>query len=152
MTDKALSASMEDYLEAIYLIIEEKQAARAKDIVNFLNVNNSSVTGALRSLSSKGLINYAPYDLISLTEKGREHALGVVRRHKALKDFFTKILGADETEAEETACKMEHVISSNILEKLIQFVKFAEACPVISKGWIKKECDVCEKQKKENFL
>ena len=137
MTNNVLSASLEDYLEAIFLIIEQKQTARAKDIVNFLNVNNSSVTGALRSLSDKGLINYTPYDLITLTDKGEKHALGVVRSHKALKDFFIKILGADEMEAETTACKMEHVISPNILEKLIQFVEFAETCPVISKGWIK---------------
>ncbi|QTA82186.1 Iron dependent repressor, DtxR family [Desulfonema limicola] len=147
MTNDVLSASMEDYLEAIFLIIKEKQTARAKDIVNLLNVNNSSVTGALRSLSDKGLINYAPYDLITLTDKGEQHALGVVLRHKALKDFFIKILGADESEAETTACKMEHVISPNILEKLIKFVEFAEYCPVISKGWIKSDCCKCERLK-----
>jgi DtxR family Mn-dependent transcriptional regulator len=55
-----LSASMEDYLEAIYHIVTAKQAARAKDIAKRLDVNNSSVTGALRTLSEKGYINYAP--------------------------------------------------------------------------------------------
>jgi DtxR family Mn-dependent transcriptional regulator len=54
------SSSLEDYLEAIYHIVHEKQAARAKDIVERLGVKNSSVTGALRVLSGKGLINDAP--------------------------------------------------------------------------------------------
>ena len=67
-----LSSNMEDYLEAIYHISSKKQAARAKDISDRLKVNKSSVTGALRSLSEKGLVNYAPYDLITLTvEVGR---------------------------------------------------------------------------------
>ena len=110
-----LSSSMEDYLEAIFHIVSEKQAARAKDIAKRLEVNNSSVTGALRSLSEKGLINYAPYDLITLTETGKAAAQNVVRRHKALKDFFIKILCAAEKEAEDTACKMEHAISRTSL-------------------------------------
>ncbi|MGE0086461.1 MAG: metal-dependent transcriptional regulator [Desulfococcaceae bacterium] len=142
-----LSSSMEDYLEAIFHISERKQAARAKDIADRLSVNNSSVTGALRSLSEKGLINYAPYDLITLTDKGKEHARSVVRRHKALKDFFIRILCADEAEAEETACKMEHTISPDILERLIHFVEFVEICPRGGVEWIKGFGHYCEEGK-----
>jgi DtxR family transcriptional regulator, Mn-dependent transcriptional regulator len=131
----ALSSSMEDYLEAIFHIVSEKQAARAKDIARRLNVNNSSVTGALRSLSEKGFINYAPYDLITLTKKGKEHAKNVVRRHRALNAFFVEVLGAEPGEAEETACKMEHAISPDILERLIRFVAFFEMFPRGGQEW-----------------
>jgi DtxR family Mn-dependent transcriptional regulator len=131
----ALSSSMEDYLEAIFHIVSEKQAARAKDIAKRLNVNNSSVTGALRSLSEKGFINYAPYDLITLTKKGKEHAKNVVRRHKALNSFFVDVLGADSEEAEETACRMEHAISPDILERLIRFVAFFQTFPQGGQEW-----------------
>jgi DtxR family Mn-dependent transcriptional regulator len=124
-----LSASMEDYLEAIYHIVSAKQAARAKDIARRLEVNNSSVTGALRSLSEKGYINYAPYDVITLTPKGHKHAEDVVRRHEALMDFFTKVLCVDEAEASDAACKMEHAVSRTILDRLIRFVEFIEICP-----------------------
>ena len=124
-----LSASMEDYLEAIYHIVTAKQAARAKDIAKRLDVNNSSVTGSLRTLSEKGFINYAPYDVITLTPKGHKHAEDVVRRHEALMDFFTKVLCVDQTEASEAACKMEHAVSRNILDRLIRFVEFIEICP-----------------------
>jgi len=124
-----LSASMEDYLEAIYHIVTAKQAARAKDIARRLDVNNSSVTGALRTLSEKGYINYAPYDVITLTPKGHKHAEDVVRRHEALMDFFTKVLCVDKDEASDAACKMEHAVSRTILDRLIRFVEFIEICP-----------------------
>ena len=52
-----LSASLEDYIETIYHIVEEKQVARAKNIAKSMNVSRASVTEALRTLSSKGLIN-----------------------------------------------------------------------------------------------
>ena len=96
-----LSSSMEDYLEAIFHISQEKQAARAKDIADRVMVNKSSVTGALRALSEKGLVNYAPYDIITLTVKGKRLAEEIVRRHEALNDFFIKVLLIDQDEAEE---------------------------------------------------
>lgn len=132
-----LSASLEDYLETIFHVVAEKKAARAKDIAKRLQVNNSSVTGALRVLSEKGYINYAPYDLITLTQKGNDLARDVVRRHEALKDFFTKVLQVDDAEAEDAACKMEHAISSNILDKLIHFVEFMDFCPRGGQDWLK---------------
>ena len=132
-----LSSSMEDYLEAIYHISSEKQAARAKDISDRLEVNKSSVTGALRALSEKGLVNYAPYDLITLTYEGEQVAKEVVRRHETLKDFFIKILLLEEGEAEEAACKIEHAISNKIIDRVISFVEFMEICPRGGREWLK---------------
>lgn len=116
-----ITASLEDYLEAIFHIISEKQAAKPNDIAKRLKVSNASVTGALRALASKKLIRYAPYEVITLTPKGRVAAKNVVRRHEALKDFFVEILCVKESQADEAACKMEHAMPSVILEKLVQF-------------------------------
>ena len=124
-----LSASLEDYLEAIFHIEKEKGASRAKDISKRLNVNSSSVTGALRVLAERALINYAPYDLITLTPEGRKAAEDVIRRHEVLRDFFVKVLAIEEGEAEEGACKMEHAVPGLILERLIQYIDFLETCP-----------------------
>ena len=140
-----LSSNMEDYLEAIFHISEQKQAARAKDIADRMQVNKSSVTGALRSLSDKGLVNYAPYDIITLTGRGKKLAVEIVRRHEALKDFFVKILLIDKTEAEQAACKVEHEISKNIVDRLISFVEFMEICPRGGKEWLKGFRRHCEK-------
>ena len=134
---ETLSSNMEDYLEAIFHISSEKRAARAKDIAERLNVNKSSVTGALRSLSEKGYVNYAPYDIITLTAAGHELAKDVVRRHETLKDFFVKILLLDDQEAEEASCKVEHAISEKILDRIINFVEFMEICPRGGKEWLK---------------
>jgi DtxR family Mn-dependent transcriptional regulator len=124
-----LSASLEDYLETIYNIIREKHVARAKEIANQLKVSRSSVTEAFRSLSKKGLINYAPYEVITLTPKGENLAEDVIHRHQALKNFFIKILAIDNKLAEDGACKIEHAAPREIIERLIQFVKFIEICP-----------------------
>ena len=132
-----LSANMEDYLEVIFHISEEKQAARAKDIADRMEVNKSSVTGALRSLSEKGLVNYAPYDIITLTAKGKKRAVEIVRRHEALKEFFIKILLIDPDEAEKTSCRVEHAVSKNIIDRLVRFVEFMEICPRGGKEWLK---------------
>ena len=136
-TKEALSANMEDYLEAIFHISAEKKAARAKDIAERLNVKKSSVTGALRTLSEKGYVNYAPYDIITLTADGQELAKDVVRRHETLKDFFVKILLLDDAEAEEASCKIEHAISEKIVDRIINFVEFMEICPRGGREWLK---------------
>ena len=147
---ESLTSSMEDYLEAIYHIVRQKQAARAKDIAGRLKVNNSSVTGALRSLSEKGFINYAPYDVITLTPKGHAHAEDVVRRHEALMDFFTKVLCVDPDEASDAACKMEHAVSRTILDRLIRFVEFLEICPRGGKSLIEGFNNHCGQD--DNFI
>ena len=141
---EGLSASLEDYLEAIFHIVAEKQAARAKDIAKRLGVNNSSVTGALRSLAEKGYINYAPYDVITLTPSGKEIAEDIVRKHEALQDFFVKVLHIDEAEAEDAACKMEHAVSPVILDRLIRFMEFVESCPRSGEKWIREFWNKCE--------
>ncbi len=142
---KRLSANMEDYLEAIYHIVSEKMAARAKDIAVRMAVNSASVTGALRLLAEKGHINYAPYDVITLTPRGEILARDIVRRHEILKDFFTKVLDVEEREAEETACKMEHAVSPTIIDRLVRFVEFIQICPRGGEEWIGGFRQFCEK-------
>jgi DtxR family Mn-dependent transcriptional regulator len=135
LTD-TLSASLEDYLEAIFHIIAEKEAVRPKDIAKRLKVSNSSVTGALRSLADKELINYAPYDVITLSPSGKAAAKDVIRRHEVLRDFFVNVLAVEGRDADEAACRMEHAIPNVILERFIRFAEFVEVCPRGGSEWI----------------
>ena len=135
-TTETLSASLEDYLEAILHIIRQKQAARAKDISKRLKVSSSSVTGALHSLAERQLINYEPYDVITLTAKGMAVAKDVVHRHEVLRDFFVKVLAVGEADADEAACLIEHAVQPTLMERFIQFVKFVETCPRLGLKWI----------------
>ncbi len=126
---KSLTASQEDYLEAIFHISAEKMAARAKDISVYLDVRASSVTGALRILSKLGLVNYAPYDLITLTDSGRVAAEDIVGRHTALEHFLVHVLGVDTKEADDAACKMEHSVPKSIIERFVKYAEYVEKCP-----------------------
>lgn len=118
-----LSASLEDYMEAIFHIIDEKQAVRASDIAERLGVSRPSVTGALQALVREELIHHKPYDVITFTELGVRIATEIVAKHAVLKEFFTDCLGVNDAEAEEAACGMEHTLSENILRKLLGFVE-----------------------------
>ncbi len=144
-----VSASLEDYLEAIYHTVEAKGAARAKDLVQALGVHNSSVTQALRSLSEKKLINYAPYDVITLTESGKHLALDVVQRHTTLSVFLSRVLGLPDEEAEDGACRMEHAINPLIMERLVKFVEYFETCPMHGVHWDDEVGFFCAKEDKE---
>lgn len=134
--EKRLSASLEDYLEAIALIIKEKKVARAKEIAAQLKVSRSSVTEAFRALAQKKLINYAPYEVITLTPKGREVSEDIIHRHQALKDFFIKVLDVDEDLADIGACRIEHAAPGEIIDRMISFVQFLEQCPRGGADWI----------------
>lgn len=126
---EVISPSLEDYLEAILLTVREKGAARAKDIAKRLRVTSPSVTGALHALSERDLVNYTPYEFVTLTSEGEKVAESVLRRHAALKDFLIKVLAVEESNAESAACAMEHALPRPILERLIRFVDFIESCP-----------------------
>ena len=128
-TKDLLSASLEDYLKAIHQIVVEKQAARGKDIARRLRVSNPSVTAALRSLAEKGLINYTPYEIVTLTDRGKEMSEDIMGRHKALRDFFVKVLSVSEDLADKAACDMEHALPRDILVSLTEFVEFVERRP-----------------------
>lgn len=139
-----LSASLEDYIEAIYHIVAEKQVARGKDISARLNVSGASVTEALRALAKRGLINYAPYEVITITPSGREIAEDVIHRHNTLKQFFTDVLAIEETIAEQGACRIEHAAPQKIIDRMIDFIRFLEVCPRGGKELINGFASFCE--------
>ncbi len=138
-----LSASLEDYIEAIYHIIEEKLVARSKEIAARLNVSRASVTEALRALSKKGLINYAPYEAITLTPEGKEVAEDVIFRHDALKRFFIEVLAIEDSIAEEGACKIEHAAPPEVIAQMINFTEFMKICPRGGDDMIRGFADYC---------
>lgn len=123
-SEQQLSASLEDYLEAIFNLAGESEGARSKDIAEALSVARSSVTGALQALREKGLANYRPYGCITLTEPGRTLAAEVVRKHNILKSFFVNVLGVDADVAQQAACKAEHALGPEIIGRLLSFIKY----------------------------
>jgi DtxR family Mn-dependent transcriptional regulator len=119
-----LSASLEDYLEAIFNLAGESNVARSKDIAKLLGVSRSSVTGALRVLKEKELANYKPYDFVTLTEAGRTAATEIVRKHNILTSFFVNVLGIEREIAHQAACKAEHSLGPEVIARLLSFIEF----------------------------
>ncbi|MDO8302011.1 MAG: metal-dependent transcriptional regulator [Sedimentisphaerales bacterium] len=122
--DHNLSASLEDYLEAIFNLTRHKDVARSKDIADGLRVARPSVTGALRLLAQKGLVNHEPYGLVSLTKAGQSKAAQVARKHDIIKSFFVDILEVEEKSAAAAACRAEHTLGKPIVSRLMSFIEF----------------------------
>ena len=130
-----LSESLEDYLEIILALEKINKVARTKDIAEKMGVQRSTVTGALKSLSEKEMINYEPYSFITLTKKGARIAKEVTRRHTILKDFLYRVLQLDDKNADSTACRMEHAMDKKSFERMVQFIDFLDTCPKTSFNW-----------------
>jgi len=118
-----LTQSEEDYLEAIYMIEQEKKVVRTKNIAKHLGIKLPSVTEAIKKLSKKNLTIYEKYGYIRLTKEGEKHAKEVFKKHQALFSFLTKVLGVKKEVALKEACMMEHSLSAETINKLIRFIK-----------------------------
>ena len=124
----ALSESLEDYLEVIFQLVQEKKVARVRDIAARKGVKMSSVVGALRRLSAADLILYRAREFVELTEAGETLAKLVLARHEFLTRFFVEILGVDEEQAETEACSVEHVLSPDTMVRMRRFARYVEHC------------------------
>jgi DtxR family Mn-dependent transcriptional regulator len=130
-----LTAQSEDYLEAIFDLGADTGAARPGDIAGRLGVHKSTVTGALHSLAEKGLVNYAPYEAASLTAEGERLARAVARRHEAVARFLGGVLQFDDHTAQANACRIEHAVDPQVIDRLLRFVDFLEGCPRFHEQW-----------------
>ncbi len=132
-----LTASQEDYLEAIFQLVQEQKVARSKDIADRLGVSKSSVTVALRQLAATGFIHYDPYRYVTLTEAGERHGHAIVQRHHVLADFLERFLGMGADEADANACRIEHAIDDEVFSRLRAFMEFLRSEAPDVRGWLK---------------
>ena len=124
--------SAEDYLERIHELIEEKGYARVVDIALSLNVKQSSVTGMVQKLGELGYLNYEKYRGLVLTDKGREVALGIQRRHATLSRFLT-ILGINDETQKHDIEGIEHHLSPETVQAIADLTEFFEANTAVLK-------------------
>ena len=130
---KALTASMEDYLEMIYRTCGEEGYARVNRLAERLNVRPSSTTKVIKKLKDLGLVNYQKYGVIKLTEKGKALGSFLLKRHEVIEEFL-KILGVEETRLKDTEM-MEHDVSLNTLRGLYTLNRFLRESPDVMKQY-----------------
>lgn len=126
MPNQKITSGLEDYIESISNHLKKNNKVRAIDIANELKVSRASVSEALKRLAELGYINYGRYGAITITTEGEIIANSVIRRHTILHKFLCEHLGLEKDEAADNACKIEHVISENMLNRLDLFMKFVE--------------------------
>ena len=109
-----LSESLEKYLLAIYEIVKVNQAARVKDVSNYLKIGGPATSDAVKTLAERGFINYVPYGIITITSKGKKKAEEKINRHKTI----------------------EYSMPKDVLEKFVNFLTFMENCSCKEPKWV----------------
>ena len=131
-----LTAPMEDYIETIANLSNEKKVVRVKDIAKKLDIKMPSVTNALNKLKEKQLINYEKYGYVELTPEGEKVAERVCNKHSCLVDFFSDILRMNLKSANEEACKVEHHLSPGTMRQIQRLIEFFRSEGESKRKWI----------------
>ncbi|MCZ6767273.1 MAG: metal-dependent transcriptional regulator [bacterium] len=125
---KKLSSNMEMYLKTILRLGNRGGAVRVKDIAAKMEVTMPSVSEALRTLKTKGLVLHPSYGEVKLSARGRRVAEGVNDRFEILQRFLVEVLQVDERTAAHEACEIEHVVGDDTFERLSACLDFVGTC------------------------
>jgi DtxR family transcriptional regulator, Mn-dependent transcriptional regulator len=130
-SDSEISSSLEDYLETIYLLVQEQGFARVKDVARARDVKAASVSIALRRLAELDLVRYERREYIALTPAGEKVGRRVFSRHRLLSRFFQEVLSLDAQAASEQACALEHGLTDEAMDGMARFFEFLGTCPSV---------------------
>jgi DtxR family Mn-dependent transcriptional regulator len=122
------TGNREDYLINILRLTEKKPTAKTTELASFMDVTAASVSEMLSTLSKEGMVVYQKYKGASLTEKGKDYAEHIRKKHHIMEYFLINVLDTDHITAHEEACRMEHVISDKSAMKMCQIIGYDERC------------------------
>lgn len=118
-----MQESGENYLETILMLKERSGAVRSIDIARELNFSKPSVSRAMGILRENGFITVEPTGEIELTESGQKRAREIYGRHRLLTAFLQKVAEVPADTAEENACRMEHILSQDVVDGIRRFME-----------------------------
>jgi DtxR family Mn-dependent transcriptional regulator len=127
--ETSVTANTEEYLEQIYRLNKEQEEVTTTELARRLKVSPASVTGMLKRLAERGLIDYQPYHGIALTESGRAVAIKTIRRHGLLERLLTDVLDLPWHLADAEAGRLEHHITPEVEERIARLLKYPTTCP-----------------------
>lgn len=130
---KELTKSLENYLVAIYDIVQKNGAARVRDVSEKVKTNAASTSEAVKTLAKKKYINYQPYGLITLTKKGGKTIEEKLKRHKTIENFLENVLKLDKNYANE----IEFSMPDEVLNRFVDYLTFMQKCSCKEPKWIK---------------
>ena len=123
-----LSEAQEDYLKQVLLLSEDGPVS-TQTLAERMGVRPASVTGMIKKLAELGLVDYAPYRGMRLTEAGRAVALEVLRHHRLIETYLTRALGYDWDEVHAEAERLEHHISEAFEARIAEWLGHPERDP-----------------------
>ncbi len=123
-----LSRKAEDYLEAIYVISQDKGIVRIRDICRELEIKPPSVVEMVKKLADQGYLIYKKNEGVNLTAEGEEIGRVIKDRHSTIFAFL-KFIGVPEKIADEDACVIEHELNAKTVEQIKSLVSFIETAP-----------------------
>lgn len=120
---------LEEYLEAVYELVNEKGLAKTIEVAKKLKVNCSTATEMIQSLEKHGYVSNTPYRGTTLTQKGLNRALALKRKHRLLEVFLADILRIPKEKVHEEASKLTNCISEEIADALCKFLNHPTESP-----------------------
>ncbi len=126
-----LSFTEENYLKALLhlTLINDKPEAGTNEIAVYLGVKPATTNEMLKRLKEKKMVKYEKYGKVSLAEKGRVHAIDVLRRHRLWETFLYEKLEFTWDEVHEVAEQLEHIQSNKLIDKLDKFLNYPQFDP-----------------------
>ena len=124
-----LSYEAEEYVEAIYRLQKRSGVAKTKELAEELHVVPGSITNTIEHLEKHGLVTHEPYKGVKLTAKGERLALDIVRRHRLAERLLTDVLNAEWSDVHESACKLEHALTKDVITLLEKKLENSKFCP-----------------------
>src|SRR5271154_4930649 len=123
------SVSQEDYLKAIWGLVQEEQVPISARLAEDLGVTPQAVTAALRRMAKLGFLRVRAGGRIELLAKGKSVAEHLVLRHRLAEKLLTDVIGLEWSRAHEEAERLEHGISPDVADLLLQRFGRDARCP-----------------------
>ncbi len=115
-----LTASVEDYLKAIYQLSEAGTPASTHDIAEALDLAAPSVSGMVKRLAEQGLVEHLPYKGVTLTDDGRLAAVRMLRRHRLIEAYLVHFLGYSWDTVHDEAERLEHAVTDDLVGRMAE--------------------------------
>jgi DtxR family Mn-dependent transcriptional regulator len=119
----------EEYLQTIFWLQEAGLPMTGANVARAMQLSAPTVHEMIGRLERDGYITRGADKALAFTENGREHAEGVVRRHRLIERFLTDVLGIPWDEVHEEAERLEHAMSPVLEERMLAAIGNAKTCP-----------------------
>lgn len=123
------SIAVEDYIKHIWKLLSQGRRATTKAIADRTGLGRGTVSGMLKQLAARGLVNHQPYRGVQLTDAGERLALQIVRRHRLIELFLVQTLGLGWEQVHDDAERLEHAVSDQLIEHIDRYLGYPEVDP-----------------------